>query len=511
MFTSVPEIGIESVSYKRGPRVRGWRPTPGDPPTGKMKMKMKTKPRPNDEPILLDITDIKPHPKNPRLALREDVIDAIAASLRQSKTYPKHHAITVRRRLDGLYEILQGHHRVKACLKAMVLKIWAFIVEASDEEAHQMLAFGNAQDALGSLEYGLHALDTVQKAKGQAGLGIRAYAARAGLKEQNLGRYIEGARVYRAVEPALRAANINIGGCRDKADHFQAIGKAVQETWADLAIKCVRDKWSVAKTRATVTPPPARVDPLCEDAPQHGDDALARLAQTDPTFAGFLRELLGASTVLGSLSASKKIDAALLKKWPLLSAYPTYGDLRDAARLIVGKRGLKGENGADRPEEPDDSETVVEPAISLAMAFKGSPESIPWTELLVEYWLLHAEVGRRLEKVVDYDLVNAILHPDNLKAPSESVTEAAKAAASLLEAALDHESPDFDELGDKNESIQTRYFWAAANDGSATAGADEESDGVAEMPCRKGTVKAKPKRGQSKGDSGKPPGSGTAA
>jgi ParB-like chromosome segregation protein Spo0J len=430
-------------------------------------MKAKTtEPHSNDDPVLLDVNDIKAHPKNPRLSLRGDVIEAIAASLRQAKEYPKHHAITVRRSPNGTYEIILGHHRVKACLKAMVLKIWAFVVEADDEEAYRMLAFGNAQGELGSLEIGLHALDAVKKAPGQAGMGIRAYAAAMGLKEQNLGRYIVGARVFRAVEASLRAANIDIGGCREKADHFHAIGTAPRGQWDDIAVQCVRERWSVTKTRARVSPRPAH--PERQDSPTV-DGVVAELAQADSSFASFLSDLLDPTEVLGNVAGNNTIAAALIAKWPVLASFADYAELRQEARLVVGSRRDRPTSHADRrePESHDDASTGLgEPASTATVV---SLEATPLPELLTNYWLCQAELHRRLIRLRDADLSAQILFPDNGGSDAGNLTDAAKITAGLVEAALRDGSPN---LVATIESVKARYS-RTDGDNASPAGDDE--------------------------------------
>ena len=53
---------------------------------------------------VLMVDEPKPHPKNPRIGMREDVIDAIAASIRQHGFHERH-AITARKTKAG-YQII---------------------------------------------------------------------------------------------------------------------------------------------------------------------------------------------------------------------------------------------------------------------------------------------------------------------------------------------------------------------------------------------------------------------
>ena len=54
-----------------------------------------------DTITLLPVEQLKPHPKNPRVALRDDVVDAIAADLAERGGMEARHAITVRAVGDG--------------------------------------------------------------------------------------------------------------------------------------------------------------------------------------------------------------------------------------------------------------------------------------------------------------------------------------------------------------------------------------------------------------------------
>src|SRR6516162_9678106 len=104
----------------------------------------------------INIADMVPHPNNPRVAFREDVVEAIAAQLMESKVFADWHALTVRL-MDGKYQILSGHQRHEAARRAKIEEIPCWVVEMSDEEAMMLLVLSNAQGELDSLEIGLHA------------------------------------------------------------------------------------------------------------------------------------------------------------------------------------------------------------------------------------------------------------------------------------------------------------------------------------------------------------------
>jgi ParB-like chromosome segregation protein Spo0J len=111
----------------------------------------------DDTITLIPVAQLRPHPQNPRVALREDVVDAIAADLEERGHMEARHAITVRAVDDG-YEIISGHHRHAAACKAGLPSVPCWVVEMDDDEAYMALATSNNQGELAQLEYGLHAL-----------------------------------------------------------------------------------------------------------------------------------------------------------------------------------------------------------------------------------------------------------------------------------------------------------------------------------------------------------------
>ena len=153
-----------------------------------------------DTITLIPVSQIAPHPKNPRVALRGDVVDAIAADLDERGHMEARHAITVRSVGDG-YEIISGHHRHAAALKAGLAGVPCWVVEMDDDEAYMALATSNNQGELAQLEIGLHALDCVGKAsagRGKKG-GLAEYARKLGKSSQYLTQLVAAAEVAKSV------------------------------------------------------------------------------------------------------------------------------------------------------------------------------------------------------------------------------------------------------------------------------------------------------------------------
>lgn len=186
----------------------------------------------------LSLDSLHPHPKNPRLAPREDVVEQIAAQI--NGEFDQAHALIVRENASG-YEIISGHHRALAARKAGLAEVPCWIREMSDEDAYMALALNNAQGELHPLERGLHALGVVEK--GKHGKSIDAYARR-------VGREKEARSIAREIEAAEVAAEI--GASADFADNWSALSElhtAPRWLWPALVAQLVEHGWTVETAR----------------------------------------------------------------------------------------------------------------------------------------------------------------------------------------------------------------------------------------------------------------------
>ena len=196
----------------------------------------------NDTITLIAVSELKPHPKNPRVAIREDVVESIAADLVDRGYMETRHAITVRQVSDA-YEIISGHHRHAAAVKAGIDGVPCWVVEMDDDAAYMALATSNNQGELASLEIGLHALFSVAIEKGGSGKkgGVRAYARSIGKDAANVSRYRDGAEVF----VSIRNCCIDTTVLRDKALHLNAIHAAEPSLWP-VIVPHMLNGWSVA-------------------------------------------------------------------------------------------------------------------------------------------------------------------------------------------------------------------------------------------------------------------------
>src|SRR5262245_33948530 len=180
----------------------------------------------------IPIDQLKPHPDNPRLVLREDVIDGIVAQLKESGEFSEMHAPIVRP-LNGHYQILSGHTRHEAAKRAEVKTVPCWVEEMNDKDAHMQIVLSNAQGELSPLEIGIHAFKAVPAEKGGRGKkgGLSEYAERIGKTHGYVSQVRMAGEVFRAIEKPVS----QLTGFSTKAQHLAAIHALPSKCWPDAA------------------------------------------------------------------------------------------------------------------------------------------------------------------------------------------------------------------------------------------------------------------------------------
>ena len=197
---------------------------------------------------LIATSKLQPHPDNPRLFLREDVVSGICEQIKL-KGFEERHAPHVRKIGDnGNYQIVSGHQRTEGAKRAEVKKIPCVVVEMTDEEAFRELLLSNAQDDLKPLEIGLHVLKAVERGKGGRGKkgGIAEYARQMGRSRDVIQSYVEAARVVSLKHEAQATGLLNY----TKA--LSVIHRADESDWSALVDAMLRGEWSKETTEGRV-------------------------------------------------------------------------------------------------------------------------------------------------------------------------------------------------------------------------------------------------------------------
>lgn len=287
------------------------------------------------------VRDLRPHPSNPRISLREDVIESIAAQLTERGFHEKH-AIHVRPIDDG-FEIISGHHRVEAARRAGLDEVPAWIEELDDERAYMELALSNSQGELSPLERGIHALGYVERSQGGRGKkgGLSEYARQTGDNRGDLSTLKNAAEVYQATKGVEHPTRL----C-DCAYHLAAIHRADRSLWPVLVESLIAKKWSVADTEywvkkcgefeipepwATVFLPLPRV--------------VQRFLETREFSPVTVRRLCAEAERVESILAERGADNAAWREWLAANAG---GDAWDVRMLI--ERGREIENSLAEPD-----------------------------------------------------------------------------------------------------------------------------------------------------------------
>lgn len=188
-----------------------------------------------DQPQSIAIDLLDPHPKNPRLVKREDVIEAIKASIGEGGFDPAHSIIV--RPLEGRFQVISGHNRVAAAYQAGLTALPAWVREMDDDTAYMELVRANAQGELTALERGMHAL--------HSGMDVKAYAGNVGRARTSVQYEVQAAKVADAVSHVRHELS-------DFHRHLAEIHSAPSWLWPALVEKLVSEGLTVEATRRLV-------------------------------------------------------------------------------------------------------------------------------------------------------------------------------------------------------------------------------------------------------------------
>lgn len=203
---------------------------------------------------MIAIAELFPHPENPRIEARTEIVDQIASQIAEGMD-PSHALIV--RPVEGGYQIISGHHRVMAAGEVGLETVPCWVREMTDDEAYMQLGLCNTQSELHPLEEGKHAA--------QSGLDLKAYAERAGKARTTLADKVKAWRV-------LDVTHVRHVSIRDSWRNLAEIHAAPRWLWAALVEAMTVNEWTVAVTRQKV----AAVKDVPDPAAWMDDAAIAR-------------------------------------------------------------------------------------------------------------------------------------------------------------------------------------------------------------------------------------------
>jgi ParB/RepB/Spo0J family partition protein len=243
----------------------------------------------------LPLSLLDPHPQNPRIVQREELIERLRSHMAERGFGPEH-AILVRP-FGERYQIVSGHQRVEAARRAGISDVPAWIREMDDAEAYMLLVLSNSQSELSPLEIGLHVLGYVElgkKGRGHRG-GLREYARHVGFSQAYLSQVAAAAEVFLSLDGVKNDKSTY--HFLDKAQHLYAIHSAPREFWPVLAEAMLGREngdrgWTVEETEHAV----GLVKGLLQQAPDLPPDELSEIIRkhlTHPKTVFSAEQLLG--------------------------------------------------------------------------------------------------------------------------------------------------------------------------------------------------------------------------
>ncbi|NCA71891.1 MAG: DUF5131 family protein [Sphingobacteriia bacterium] len=186
---------------------------------------------------LINVAELHPHPENPRIEPRQEIVDQLAAQM--TAGMDPSHALIVRPRYaeDEGFEIISGHHRWLAAQQAGLSEVPCWVRDLSDADAYMQLVLCNTQSELHALEEGKHAADS--------GMDLKAYAEASGKAYKAL---YNKATAYRVAS----VSHVGIADIRDQWRNLAEIHAAPRWLWSALVAEMTRSTWTVAVTRERV-------------------------------------------------------------------------------------------------------------------------------------------------------------------------------------------------------------------------------------------------------------------
>lgn len=197
---------------------------------------------------------LRAHPENPRLVVRDDVVNRIAAEIRRGGFDPAH-AILATPGENGSFVIVSGHHRVEAARRAGLTVIPGWVRVLGEAEQWRLLVTSNDQSELDPVERARHFHAHVQRyggpgepGRGQEG-GINLAARELGYSRVTAQRYYTVGRLVAARENGQELAIFSDGGLLGRMEGLHEVAQAPVEAWAPLTAALIREKWRVSDAR----------------------------------------------------------------------------------------------------------------------------------------------------------------------------------------------------------------------------------------------------------------------
>ena len=156
----------------------------------------------------IDINLISPNPDQPRTTFDDVALDELAASIREVGIIQP---LTLRKLVDGKYQIISGERRYRAAKKAGLENVPAYIREANDSELTEMALIENIQrEDLNAIEIAL----TFKKLIEQYKLTQERLSERIGKSRTAIANFLRLLKLPAAIQLGLRDKLLDMGHAR---------------------------------------------------------------------------------------------------------------------------------------------------------------------------------------------------------------------------------------------------------------------------------------------------------
>ena len=185
-------------------------------------------PQDTSDILRIPIDMIEPNPFQPRLSFDKEALEELAESIR---TFGLIQPVTVRRQVNGKYQIISGERRYRACRLAGMDMIPAYIRDANDQGMLEMAIVDNIQsENLDPIEVAMSYSRLIE----ECNLTQEQMAERVGKKRVSVTNYLRLLKLPAKVQHDIKVGLLSVGHAKVLLSVEDPVA---QEQLCDLVIK----------------------------------------------------------------------------------------------------------------------------------------------------------------------------------------------------------------------------------------------------------------------------------
>ena len=202
-----------------------------------------------EKPVLIPLSQLYPHPDNPRIFLTDKTYNEIVEALKVDGFKPEYAGIA--RPFEDGYQIISGHRRRLAAIEAGLDAMYIWVRAMDDEEAFFQLVRENMkQKELTILDLGFHILRYEEQGI-QSGVATsrQQYAEKIGkaVSRQYCGRAVKAAKVFQDIRDKFELNNEALEILSNKGDHLSSFETVDESCWDKLLDLTIKEQWGTGK------------------------------------------------------------------------------------------------------------------------------------------------------------------------------------------------------------------------------------------------------------------------